>query len=436
MILVGNQRGGAKDLALHLMKDDNERVVVDEVRGFASDDLASAFQESYAMSRGTRCKQHLYSLSLNPPKEESVDRDVFRDAVDRAEQRLGLQGQPRAIVFHEKRGRDGEVRRHAHAVWCRIDTENMKAVQLSFTKRKLQDLGRELYLEHGWQMPRGFVRSQKSNPRNYSLAEWQQAKRAGKDPEKLKAMFQDCWAISDSQATFSHALRERGYILARGDRRGFVAVDHNGEAYAISRWTGFKAKQVRARMNAPDALPDTGTAHREASKIVTDRLRELQAEQKRKEQAALARLTAEKQRKEAQQRAEAERLRRQQLERAKAEEQERQARIRKGFFGLLDRVTGKRKRIETENQTSREMAKERDRQENGVLVTRHRHVQAELTAKAERTRHQARETAQELTGDIQRLKPLPRPEPVKAKRRPTSERPRRQRGRDGPTLER
>ena len=202
---------------------------------------------------------------------------------------------------------------------------------------------------------------------------------------------------------------KRGYILARGDRRGFVAVDHKGEAYAISRWTGFPAKQVRARMNDPDALPDTGTAHREAAKIVTDRLRELQAEQKRKEQAALARLTAEKQRKEAQQRAETERLQRQQVERAKAEEQERQARIRKGVFGLLDRVTGKRKRIETENQTSREMAKERDRQENGALVTRHRHVQAELAAKAEQTKHQARETVQELSTDMQRLKPLPPP---------------------------
>lgn len=39
MILVGNQRGGAKDLALHLMKDENERVEIHELRGFMSDDL-------------------------------------------------------------------------------------------------------------------------------------------------------------------------------------------------------------------------------------------------------------------------------------------------------------------------------------------------------------------------------------------------------------
>lgn len=51
MILVGNQRGNAKNLALHLLKDENERVEVNDLRGFCSDNLASALNESYAMSR-------------------------------------------------------------------------------------------------------------------------------------------------------------------------------------------------------------------------------------------------------------------------------------------------------------------------------------------------------------------------------------------------
>ena len=68
MILVGNQRGGARDLAQHLMKSENERVEVAELRGFVADDLDGAFQETYAISRGTKCKQFLFSLSLNPPK--------------------------------------------------------------------------------------------------------------------------------------------------------------------------------------------------------------------------------------------------------------------------------------------------------------------------------------------------------------------------------
>lgn len=94
MILVGNQRGGAYDLANHLMKPENERVVVHDVRGFVADDLRGAFQESYAISRGTKCRQHLFSLSLNPPKEAEVVPATFEEAVDRAEKALGLDGQP------------------------------------------------------------------------------------------------------------------------------------------------------------------------------------------------------------------------------------------------------------------------------------------------------------------------------------------------------
>lgn len=441
MILVGNQRGNSRDLARHLMKDENERVVVDELRGFASTTLEGAFQESYAISKATRCKQHLYSLSFNPPKDKDVAPEIFHDAIERAEQRLGLVGQPRAIVFHEKRGMDGEVRRHAHAVWCRVDPENMRAVQLSFTKRKLQGLGRELYLEHDWQMPTGFVRSQDADPRNYALAEWQQAKRAGKDPERLKATFQDCWAISDSQATFAHALKERGYILARGDRRGIVAVDHKGEAYAISKWTGHKAKQVRERLIDMESLPDKDTAHAQSAKIVTDRLKELQAEQRRAEQAKLARLAAERMRREVEQRQGVERLRAEQAARMQNEEAAREAKIRKGLFGFIDRLTGKRKQIEAENQTDRQKADDRDRQERAGLAAHHRERQAALLKRLDRTRAQTRGAIRELSEDIRRIEPLTRPTPERTRDSAQRERekkrdlPRRGRGRDGPNLE-
>ena len=168
MILVGNQRGGARDLARHLMRPENERVEVHDIRGFIARDLEGAFQESHAISRGTRCKQHLYALSLNPPKEADTTPALLVDAVERAEDALGLTGQPRAIVFHTKHGR-----MHAHAVWCRIDAEAMRAVQISFDRPKLQDLARDLYREHGWTMPRGFVCHEECNPRTYTLAEWQ-----------------------------------------------------------------------------------------------------------------------------------------------------------------------------------------------------------------------------------------------------------------------
>lgn len=178
MILKGSQRGSGQNLAAHLLRtDDNEHVLIHDLRGFASDDLHGAFKEAEAVSLGTKCHQYLFSLSLNPPEGENVPVVVFEDAIERIEERLGLQGQPRAVVFHEKEGR-----RHAHCVWSRIDADTMTARHLSFFKQKLMGVSRDLYLEHGWKIPRGMENAAERNPTNFTLVEWQQAKRQGIDP--------------------------------------------------------------------------------------------------------------------------------------------------------------------------------------------------------------------------------------------------------------
>jgi len=187
MILKASQRGGAKALAQHLLKDENEHVEVHEIRGFVSNNLLGAMKEAQAIAKGTRCKQFLFSVSLNPPANMAVGVETFEAAIDKIEQANGLSGQPRIIVFHEKEGR-----RHAHAIWSRIDADTMTARQLSHFKLKLRDISKALYLQHGWSLPNGFIDSREHDPRNFTLAEWQQAKRIGKDPRALKAAIQEC----------------------------------------------------------------------------------------------------------------------------------------------------------------------------------------------------------------------------------------------------
>lgn len=251
MILKGNERGGAVPLAQHLLNAlENEHVHVHEVRGFVSDDLAEALSEAYAISRGTKCRKFLFSLILSPPEDASVPVEVFEKAIERIEAKLGLTGQPRAIVFHEKKGR-----RHAHSVWSRIDINRMRALNISLYKRKLQKISRELFLENEWQMPNGLVKSEERDPLNYTQTEHQQAKRAKRDPKELKQIFLDFWATSDSKAAFAAALSKNGLTLARGNRRGFVAVDKEGEIYSLSRWLGVKTKELRARLGDIDNLP-------------------------------------------------------------------------------------------------------------------------------------------------------------------------------------
>ena len=105
MILKGSQRAGAKQLSTHLLnRRDNEQVCVHELRGFASEDLHGALAEAQAISKGTKCKQFLFSLSLNPPVGAAVGEADFERAADLAEKSLGLEGQPRAIIFHERKG--------------------------------------------------------------------------------------------------------------------------------------------------------------------------------------------------------------------------------------------------------------------------------------------------------------------------------------------
>jgi len=445
MILVGNQRGGGQNLALHLMKDENERVQLHELRGFVADDLQGAFQESHAISRGTRCKQHLYSLSLSPPKGASVEDEIFIDAVDRAEKRLGLEGQPRAVVFHEKKGSDGAVRRHAHAVWCRIDTETMKAKQLSFDRPKLNALARELYIEHDWQMPRGFVSKDERNPRNYSLAEWQQAKRAEHDPDKLKRMFQDCWAVSDGKAAFTHALDERGYVLARGDRRGFVAVDYKGEVYSLSRWIGKKPKELKARLGTGDDLPSTEQAHAQAAKIVTDRLKALEVEEQAKAERQKVRLEAERKAIAARAHAKRAALQAAQEQRRQAEQVERSKRMRKGLGGLLDRLTGKRKKVEIQNRQETAQALQRDqveqqtvKQDTAQTLSKAKQREAFLARRAQTVRDELREDRRSLTASFADegggKKEDPKADFKKRRSRETA-RPKRRRSRDGPSLD-
>lgn len=166
MILVGNSRGNGQNLARHLLSGENEHVTVHEISGFACDDLAGALKEAEAFARGTKCQKYLYSLSLNPPSKESVDTKDFESTIARVEETLGLKGQPRAIVFHEK-----QDRRHCHVVWSRIDTDHMKAIPLSYPKKKLIALAKDIFLENGWDLPKGFLNPRLRDPKNFTLEE-------------------------------------------------------------------------------------------------------------------------------------------------------------------------------------------------------------------------------------------------------------------------
>ena len=413
MILVGNQRGGAKDLARHLMSQDNEHVSVHELRGFVADDLNGAFTEAYAISRGTKCKQFLFSLSLNPPTEADVSTTDFEAAIDRAEAKLGLTGQPRAVVFHEKEG-PGGMRRHAHAVWSRIDADEMKAVQMSHSHHKLMDVSRELYLEHGWKMPRGLMNQNHRDPLNFTLEEWQQSKRAGQDAREVKRAMQDAWTISDSKTAFTNALQERGFWLAKGDRRGYVAVDHQGEVYSLSRYTGVKTKQLRERLGEEDKLSSVDDASKRMADAMARKMDSFGQELEAWKQAEQQRYETQRMAMVEHQRAERQALTTAQAHREVQEHQNRQDKLRKGVLGLWDRLTGARKQTLEANAREADLARQRDRAESDRQVFTQIQKRREVIETREVEREAHNTTVQDIRADASRYREMSGAEPERS----------------------
>lgn len=430
MILKGSQRAGGGQLAAHLLKTtENEHVEVHELRGFLSGDLHSAFNEIYAVSKGTRAKQPFFSLSLSPPPSERVSIDIFEATIELAEQRLDLEGQPRAVVFHEKEGR-----RHAHVVWSRINTEEMKAINLPYFKMKLKDLSRELYLEHEWRMPAGLADIKDRNPLNFDREEWQQAKRAGLNPKDIKRVFQDCWAISDSSKAFAQALLSQGLVLARGDRRGYVAVDYQGEIYAIAKYTGTRTKAVREKLGDPETLPSVEQAKAQIADSMSDKLKQHlhQAEKDKQRHSA----SFEFKRKELveSQRAERALAERKQKERWEAETNERAKRLANGFKGIWHRLTGKYAKVQRQYELEALLAIQRDRKEKDELIFKHIEQRQQLALRQRSELNRRDLEIEQLKQDIDQYRTMKPAEPstLKEEFRKASEKPKKspKRGRD------
>lgn len=356
MILEGNERGYGAELARHLLNPrDNDHVTVHAMEGFVADDLFGAFAEAEAISGATQCQKYLFSLSLNPPSDAEVSVDVFEQAVADVEARLGLSGQPRAIVFHEKNGR-----RHAHAVWSRIDGEKLKAINLPHYKRKLVGLSRDLYQTHNWDMPEGFRDAEKGDPLNYKWQEAGQAKRLQQDPKTLKQMFRGCWEGSDSKAGFEAALKEQGFLLARGDRRGFVAVDANGKIWSLSRWCGVKPKDMQQRLGSERDLPSVQDVSERVEYLPKQPVDPRNAAFEARRIKLIERQRAER----------ADLLKAQEAKRVE-EIKARQAQIPTGLRGLLSRATGQYQTILNGLEEEASEAKQRDSAAQQALISQH-----------------------------------------------------------------
>ncbi len=103
MIIKGKSRAGPSQLARHLGRaDTNERVEILQLDSAASP--AEAFRDWQTYTLATNGKLGLYHANIDPDAKYDMTPQQWMRAVDILEEELGLQGQPRAVVMHEKTG--------------------------------------------------------------------------------------------------------------------------------------------------------------------------------------------------------------------------------------------------------------------------------------------------------------------------------------------
>lgn len=246
MIIKSTVRGNGGKLASYLLNDKkNDRAELVEMRGWTAETLKNALVMSEEIALGkTQCEKPFYHVSFRSPSGEDLTPEKWRHCADKLEKRLGLKDHHRAMVMHTYKGE-----KHLHVVWDRIDENTLKAAELKYEHLRCKDVARELEKELGLQR----VRNQRRDPEKElaapTLAEEQQARRKGQDLNQIREAIREVWQQSRDGQSFAAALAERGFILAQGDRRDYVALDAQGGVYSIGkRTTGATAREVRAKL--------------------------------------------------------------------------------------------------------------------------------------------------------------------------------------------
>lgn len=274
MIIKGKSRSGPAALAAHLGNaEKNERVSLLETRGTVAQDLRGALIEMDAYAAGTNCEKSLYHAAFSPEPPHRLTPEQRAEAFAAFEEKFGLAGHSRVVVMHEKLGRE-----HIHVVWSRIDLETMRAAHDGHNFRRHEEVSRDLERRFGHERVQGAhaERDGVERPdRTPSRAELRQEERTGIRGRDVTAAVTEIFKASDNAQAFHAALHERGYILAKGDRRDFVIVDRAGGIHSLARRIeGMKAAELREFMAPIDRekLPST----EEAREIADERERRSQ----------------------------------------------------------------------------------------------------------------------------------------------------------------
>ena len=250
MWIKGRRRGGAKDLADHLRKtEENESVAVRAIEGFAFDGLTGqnldkALRQMEAIGYGKGNKRNLFHTIIAPAHGETLTTARQKFMVEYYAEHMNLKGHQHALVEHWKKGKQ-----HFHLVFNIIDPVTGKTHELKWTKNKEWRISRGLEEIFGLSTPA---------PKGKASQTWetQRGKRTGINASTMRKEVTAIFLASKTSAEFVSKLDKAGYALARGRRDQLVLVDKFGETHGLMRRIeGQKLNDLRRKFPGIEEMP-------------------------------------------------------------------------------------------------------------------------------------------------------------------------------------
>ena len=196
---------------------------------------------------------------------------------------------------------------------------------------------------------------------------------------------------------------ERGFFLARGDKRGFVVLDHNGEVYSLPRMLDVKTKDVRARLGDGDGLSSVADKQKMIGERMTPAIRQHIADARTEFEKRSANLGSYKaELTQLHRKARVDLDDRQKLD-WESETRARAARLPKGLRGVWHRITGKYQEMRRANESEARESRERQAQERQVLIEKQIDQRKILQNEIRDLRHEQAERLWELRKDVGRF---------------------------------
>jgi hypothetical protein len=299
MLIKGSSRANPRQLARHLLRrDQNVHVEILQCDPSPKTDLYEAFEDLQALTQGTKGTKGLYHAQISPDAQYTLRSEQWFRAVDLLEKELGLQGQPRTVVYHEKDGRP-----HIHVVWQRTNIQTMTLVSDSQNYKAHERASLALEQELGHERTPGCHAKRDPEMQRptaaFNHAAWQQFERTGIDPRRRKAEITALYHQADNGRAFQQALQQAGYHLAHGDRRALVILDPAAEIHSLNRQIdGVRSRAIKQKLRDldPEQLPTATQLQTRLRERPHPPPRALSAELPTAEAEARARLDADRRR--------------------------------------------------------------------------------------------------------------------------------------------